>query len=139
MPESEEKAVKLLYFMWKNIDHEGMSASRRMGIWDEFLNKVIFSSRSPTPERMLETFARKFGIGAYRNPEMLDKLTEETVQVIRKSPRKIVLLLRNVIEVEKKRYQDRAGKQAVNKLAEKMQANLDASWNEFVNEREGQA
>lgn len=137
-PNQEERAVKLAYFLWKSIDHEGMSASRRMGIWDEFQQKLIFAARAQTPEEMLETFAKKFGILTFRHTAILQFMDLEALATIRKSPRKIVLMLRNVIEIEKKEFKARAEKKEGDKVAKELLGKLNQEWDMFMNEQEGQ-
>lgn len=121
LSQAEKQAVKLLYFLWKSIDHEGMGMTRRMGLWDEFQSKIKFAANARTPERFLEIFARKFGIAAFRKTEIIKFLTDENIETIREKPRKMVLLLRNIIEIEKEEWKANKKKLDWEELYEKIQ------------------
>jgi len=102
MTEVHEKAAKLLYLVWRHIDFDSMSRSRLMGIYDEFMNKAKYAAYSSNPEQFLETLCRKMGVASLSKPEILAFLTPEVISVIRDDTRTVVLLMRAMIEENRK-------------------------------------
>ncbi len=129
---NEEKAVRLAYFLWKSIDHEGMSTSRRMGIWDEFQQKLIYAAMQQTPEAMIEVFAKKFSIMSYKHSAILAFMTPKAIDQIRRNPRKIVLMLRVTIEEEKADYKAKGEEKAEKEKAKERMKRMNADWEQFI-------
>lgn len=74
-----------------------------MGVWGEFENKVKFASYRPTPEGFLEQIKSKMGIDKIRQPEIIELLTKENIDILRKEPTKIILILRSLTDTKKRK------------------------------------
>ena len=129
-----ERTIKFLYFLWKSIDFESMSASRRIGLWDEFQAKVEFACRQDEPERMLEVFGKKFGIVSFKKTQILSFIDEKVLQDVRENPRLVVLMLRNIIEVERARFNIAKETRDKNDQMRRFADELDKDWAEFLEE-----
>lgn len=132
---AEKRAVKLVYLIWKNMDFEKMKRSRLLGIWDEFQNKLKFASFSQTPERFLETLARRLGLQSLKHPEILALLDYETLRIIRNQPRKVVLFLRGMVEVERKKIRTAEEKREMNAYMEAILSEYEKEFSELLERR----
>lgn len=105
-----------------------------MGLWDEFQAKIRFAANAQTAERFLEIYARKFGIGSFRRPEIISVLADETIEKVRNKPRKLVLLLRNIIEIEKKDYKAKKEKKQAFDAARSMYERFNEDWKQLMSD-----
>ena len=138
MNENQEKAAKLLYLIWHQIDFDSMSRTRLMGIWDEFLGKVKSASYSPTGEDFIEQLSRKMGISALKDTAILELISPDVLQEIREHTRAVILLTRGIVEEHKKQYKLNEERKASRQKAQALLEESDKDFEELLKETKGE-
>jgi len=92
--------------VWQCIDFEGMSSSRRMGIYDELTSKIKSAATSNGIPAMLCRLQGKFGVRSLKNTNALAIAYgddgPEILEVLRNEAPLIVLMLREAQEKKKR-------------------------------------
>lgn len=131
LSEVERKAVKLAYLLWKNIDFENMKRSRLVGIWDEFEGKVKYAAYNG-PERFLEVFCRKMSTGVPKHAEMLVLIEPEVLEVLIWRSKRIMTLLRFMIEREREKLKTTEEKKVLRKHVDELIAETEREFEELM-------
>lgn len=104
-------ALWILEEIWRKINFEDMSSSRRMRIWDEFSTKMLAATRVRTRLQFLNEFARSFNVKSLSNPNISDLIQrfsdEELLTLLREEQQFLILLLRNKREAAKERFKNK--------------------------------
>ena len=92
--QSREHARDLILEVWRSVDWDGVSGSRRMGIYDEFQAKVQSAAMTSSLGKFVERLARKMGVRSLNNTRadgilrecdhatVLDLLRTETSMIV---------------------------------------------------------
>lgn len=102
-----EKSVKLILELWRKVDWDNVSASRRMGIYDEFENKLRAAASTDTIQSFLERIRKKMGLKALNDTsviESIEKYGDEMLECIRTETSYLMLKLRKHQEKKKEDY-----------------------------------
>lgn len=109
--EIETKAVEILDTIWKSIDFESMSNSRKKEIWSEFKNKVKGSAlKSNTVSEFVDTICKKFNISVIEKDykKILEVVEEnsdfEILEMYRNNLMILIFKLRMMRETAKEEY-----------------------------------
>lgn len=101
----EKKACELISHIWKSINWDNVSASRRMGIYDEYTSKVKSASCNSSLSLFSERLSNKMGIRCMKySQKILDIIQEnsqEVLRLLREETQLIILLMRERIEKQK--------------------------------------
>lgn len=104
-------ALWILEEIWRKIDFENMSASRRMRIWDEFSTKMLAATRVKTRFQFLNEFGRSFDVKSLSNPNIADLIQrfsdDEFLTLLRDEQQFLILLLRNKRDLSREKYKDK--------------------------------
>lgn len=116
--ETETKAIEILDAIWKSIDFESMSNSRKKEIWSEFKNKVKGSAlKSNTVSEFVDAMCKKFNISVIeKDYKKILEISEvgsdfEILEAYRNNLMIIIFKLRMMRETAKEEY---AKKKAAN-------------------------
>jgi hypothetical protein len=106
-----------------------MSASRRMGIYDELASKIRSAALTSDLHRFVDTLARKFEVRSISDERVLGVLDsgnpDEILEVLRTETTLVVLMLRVHQEENKELAEARAADEA--RKAADARATLDAA------------
>lgn len=109
--ETETKAIEILDTIWKSIDFESMSNSRKKEIWSEFKNKVKGSAlKSNTISEFVEAMCKKFNISVIEKDynKILEVYEENSdfdiLEAYRNNLMIIIFKLRMLRETAKEEY-----------------------------------
>ncbi len=135
MHEKANEAAKLLFLIWRHIDFNAMGRSRLMGIYDEFAGKAKYAAASLKGERFLEEMSRKFGIGSFRKSAILELLTPDILRAIRDDTQYVVLMMRTIVEEERKEFNTRKESRNAAQRANEFYKEADALFEALKEER----
>lgn len=109
--ETETKAIEILDVIWKSIDFESMSNSRKKEIWSEFKNKVKGSAlKSNTISEFVDAMCKKFNISVIeKDYKKILEISEtgsdfEILEAYRNNLMIIIFKLRMMRETAKEEY-----------------------------------
>lgn len=109
--ETETKAIEILDVIWKSIDFESMSNSRKKEIWSEFKNKVKGSAlKSNTVSEFVDAMCKKFNISVIeKDYKKILEISEtgsdfEILEAYRNNLMIIIFKLRMMRETAKEEY-----------------------------------
>lgn len=109
--EIETKAIEILDVIWKSIDFESMSNSRKKEIWSEFKNKVKGSAlKSNTVSEFVDAMCKKFNISVIeKDYKKILEISEtgsdfEILEAYRNNLMIIIFKLRTMRETAKEEY-----------------------------------
>ena len=109
--EIETKAIEILDVIWKSIDFESMSNSRKKEIWSEFKNKVKGSAlKSNTVSEFVDAMCKKFNISVIeKDYKKILEISEtgsdfEILEAYRNNLMIIIFKLRMMRETAKEEY-----------------------------------
>lgn len=102
-----EQARDIVLAVWTCIDWDGVSASRRMNIYNELASKIKSAALTDTLERFLEGLCRKMGVKTIYNENVLNIInnadTKALLKLYREETQIIVLMLRTTQEIKKQK------------------------------------
>ena len=108
---TETKAIEILDVIWKSIDFESMSNSRKKEIWSEFKNKVKGSAlKSNTVSEFVDAICKKFNISVIeKDYKKILEISEtgsdfEILEAYRNNLMIIIFKLRMMRETAKEEY-----------------------------------
>jgi len=93
-----DAVVQIALGVWYSINWDEIKGARRMGIWDEFANKLVAAARAKNKYSFLEKLCRSWGIRSIANPNVLialDALDDyELMDTVRNESMYIMLKMR---------------------------------------------
>jgi hypothetical protein len=99
------KAAELVLPVWRAMDWDSVSPRRRMGIYDEFQQKIRSAAHCATLTEFVSRLADKMGAIALSDPRVLQICSsgkdEELLAILREEAAIVVLLVRQTQEIWK--------------------------------------
>ena len=102
-----DKSVKIILTLWRKVDWDNISASRRMGIYDEFENKLRAAASTNTIQSFLERIRKKMGLKSLNETDVIADIEEngdKILHCIRTETSYLMLKLRKHQEDKKDDY-----------------------------------
>ena len=109
-----EKAVKVILELWRKVDWDNVGASRRMGIYEEFENKLRAAASTDTIQSFLERIRAKMGLKSFNDTELVKIIEEDgddILDCIRSETSYLMLKLRKHQEDKKEDYYNKVRKE----------------------------
>lgn len=119
--ETEKKAIEILDVVWKSIDFESMSNSRKKEIWSEFKNKVKGSAlKSNTISEFVEAMCKKFNISVIEKDynKILEVYEEDTSFEILDAYRNNLMIIMFKLRMKREKVKEDYKKKATNSTKE---------------------
>lgn len=119
--ETETKAIEILDVIWKSIDFESMSNSRKKEIWSEFKNKVKGSAlKSNTISEFVEAMCKKFNISVIEKDynKILEVYEEDTSFEILDAYRNNLMIIMFKLRMKREKVKEDYKKKATNSTKE---------------------
>lgn len=119
--ETETKAIEILDTIWKSIDFESMSNSRKKEIWSEFKNKVKGSAlKSNTISEFVEAMCKKFNISVIEKDynKILEVYEEDTSFEILDAYRNNLMIIMFKLRMKREKVKEDYKKKATNSTKE---------------------
>lgn len=119
--EIETKAIEILDTIWKSIDFESMSNSRKKEIWSEFKNKVKGSAlKSNTISEFVEAMCKKFNISVIEKDynKILEVYEEDTSFEILDAYRNNLMIIMFKLRMKREKVKEDYKKKATNSTKE---------------------
>jgi hypothetical protein len=105
--ELREKALRLVMSVWKCINWDNISPSRRMRIYDELTSKIKSAALTSSLSSMAARLQEKWGVRCVKDDSILDIIdgddSGKVLNVLREETQIIVLMLRVAIEKEREK------------------------------------
>lgn len=103
--EIRKQVLTVLQNVWKNINWDSVSPSRRMKIYDEFLSRILVSANTDTVSGFVRNICGKWGIRALDDTKIIGieqtVNSEDFLEVARSDARILVLRLRQMVDQKK--------------------------------------
>lgn len=119
--ETETKAIEILDTIWKSIDFESMSNSRKKEIWAEFKNKVKGSAlKSNTISEFVDAMCKKFNISVIEKDynKILEVYEEDTSFEILDAYRNNLMIIMFKLRTKREKVKEDYKKKATNSTKE---------------------
>lgn len=119
--EIETKAIEILDTIWKSIDFESMSNSRKKEIWSEFKNKVKGSAlKSNTISDFVEAMCKKFNISVIEKDynKILEVYEEDTSFEILDAYRNNLMIIMFKLRMKREKVKEDYKKKVTNSTKE---------------------
>lgn len=119
--ETETKAIEILDTIWKSIDFESMSNSRKKEIWSEFKNKVKGSAlKSNTISEFVEAMCKKFNISVIEKDynKILEVYEEDTSFEILDAYRNNLMIIMFKLRMKREKVKEDYKKKVTNSTKE---------------------
>jgi len=107
-----------------------------MGIYDEFAGKAKYAAASLKGERFLEEMSRRFGIGSFSKSAILELLTPDILRAIRDDTQYVVLMMRTIVEEERKEFNTRKESKIAAQRANEFYKEADAMFQQLKEEKD---
>lgn len=96
--QARDDARDLILEVWRSVDWQGVSAVRRMGIYDEFASKIQSAAMTSDLRLFVERLARKMGLRSFKTTAvdaiLLRSDGAATLDVLRNETSLIVVMMR---------------------------------------------
>ena len=119
--EIETKAIEILDTIWKSIDFDILSKSRKKEIWSEFKNKVKGSAlKSNTISEFVEAMCKKFNISVIEKDynKILEVYEEDTSFEILDAYRNNLMIIMFKLRMKREKVKEDYKKKATNSTKE---------------------